>query len=138
MDKDIVGFDLARDITSKLDVFIQVLSNTWKGFDASQPDKNFSWVGGFIGVDYIHSQEWAFSFLQNYADNGDFSDSDSIFRGIEINTTTLSASYYLARNAKLLFEVNIDWLDIDRDTLDRTYGHQVKENTLVFGVDAAF
>ena len=55
-----------------------------------------------------------------------------------MNTTSIGASYYLARNAKLLLEFNIDWLDVDTKTQNKTYGHQSKENSVVLGFDAAF
>ena len=138
VNKSIIGFDLAKAITGKVDVFSQVLANSWENFDSTQPEKDFNWSGGFVGVDYIYSPKWAFSLLQNYVDNGDFENADNIFRGLEMNTTSIGASYYLARNAKLLLEFNIDWLDVDTKTQNKTYGHQSKENSVVLGFDAAF
>ena len=63
-------------------------------------DTKCSWFGAFIGVDYIHSDHWVYSLLYNYADANDFKNTDTVYEGIDINSLTLSTSYYFMRNVK--------------------------------------
>ena len=101
-------------------------------------DTKYSWFGAFIGIDYIHSDHWVYSLLYNYADANDFKNTDTVYEGIDINSLTLSASYYFMRNVKGVIEVNLDLLD----TVDKTgtywTGHLTGENYALIGIDAAF
>lgn len=137
-DKIIYGVDLKTDLTENIDLFAQGLVNQWNGFDRTQPDKNFQWWGGFVGIDYVFSRMWAFSLLHNLVDAGDFKSTDTIYRGLAVNTTSLTASHYVATNAKVLIELTYDWQDLEANNVDKSVGHHVKENSLIVGFDAAF
>jgi hypothetical protein len=130
------GIDLSGKFTPKTYWFAQLLQNEWDGFiDAGT---RYTWFGGFIGVDYIHSDRWAYSLLYNYTDANDLENTDTIYEGIDMNSVTLAASYYFMRNIKGVIEVNLDLLD----TVDQsgTYytGHLTGENYALIGFDAAF
>lgn len=137
-DKIIYGIDLSAELSDNVDIYAQGLVNQWNGFDRTQPDRNFQWWGGFVGIDYIFSRAWAFSFLHNLVDAGDFKSTDTIYRGLAVHTTSLTASHYVATNAKVLIEFTYDWLDLESKNVDRSVGHHIKENSLVVGFDAAF
>jgi len=135
-DKISYGFDLSGKIGDRTYWFTQLLQNEWKEFIAEGTD--YSWYGGFIGVDYIHSDHWAYSLLYNYTNADDFKNTDTIYEGIDMNTVTFTASYYFMRNVKGVIELNVDLLD----TVDQsgTYytGHLTGENYALIGFDAAF
>jgi len=135
-DKKAYGIDLSGKLGYKTYWFAQLLQNDWDEF--IDPNTSYSWFGSFIGVDYIHSDRWAYSLLYNYADANDLKDTDTIYEGIDINSLTLSASYYFMRNVKGVIEVNLDMLD----TVDKTgtywTGHLSSENYALVGFDAAF
>ena len=135
-DKVSYGIDLSGMIGYKTYWFAQFLQNDWNEFiDA---DTKYSWFGSFIGVDYIHSDHWAYSLLYNYANANDLKNTDTVYEGIDINSITLSTSYYFMRNVKGVIEFNFDLLD----TVDKsgTYwtGHLTGENYALVGFDAAF
>ncbi|UCB53727.1 MAG: hypothetical protein JSW45_07050, partial [Thiotrichales bacterium] len=69
-DKLSYGIDLAGSIGGKTHWFAQLLQNEWDGF--IDPATTYRWFGGFIGIDYIHSERWAYSLLYNYTDANDF------------------------------------------------------------------
>ncbi|MCB0421251.1 MAG: hypothetical protein KDD61_09650 [Bdellovibrionales bacterium] len=137
-DVDIYGVDISGPVTSKFDFYFQYLATKWTGIDSTNSANAFDWTGGFLGIDYLWNDKWVFSLLQNYVDAGDFSSSHTVYRGLAVNSTSFTVSHYVARNAKLVFEVMGDWLETDRTTSDRTYGHQEKESSVLLGVDAAF
>ena len=135
-DKISYGVDLSGKIGYKTYWFAQLLQNDWDEF--INANTKYSWFGSFIGVDYIHSDQWAYSLLYNYADANDLKNTDTVYEGIDINSLTLSASYYFMRNVKAVIEVNLDLLD----TVDKTgtywTGHLTSENYALIGFDAAF
>jgi hypothetical protein len=135
-DKRIIGVDLSGDIAGKSYWFAQFLWNRWDGF--LDRDKNYNWWGGFVGVDHIMNDTWTLSALYNFADADDLSNTDTIYEGIDINSLSLTASYYFMRNVKGIAEVNIDFLG--EDSRDGTYytGHLTREDYILFGFDAAF
>ena len=81
---------------------------------------------------------WAFSALYNYADADDLSNTDTIYEGIDINSLSLTASYYFMRNVKGVAEVNVDFLGEDSQKGSYYTGHLTKEHYILFGFDAAF
>lgn len=135
-DKISYGVDLSGKFGSKTYWFAQFLQNDWDEF--INQNTNYSWFGSFVGIDYIHSDHWAYSLLYNYADANDLKNTDTVYEGIDINSVTLSASYYFMRNVKGVIEVNLDLLD----TVDKTgtywTGHLTGENYALVGFDAAF
>jgi len=135
-DKRSYGVDLSGKFGTKTYWFAQFLQNDWDEF--INQNTKYSWFGSFVGVDYIHSDHWAYSFLYNYADANDLKNTDTVYEGIDINSVTLSASYYFMRNVKGVIEVNLDLLD----TVDKTgtywTGHLTGENYALVGFDAAF
>jgi hypothetical protein len=135
-DKISYGVDLSGKAGYKTYWFAQLLQNDWDEF--INTDTKYSWFGSFIGVDYIHSDHWVYSLLYNYADANDLKNTDTVYEGIDINSLTLSASYYFMRNVKGVIEVNLDLLD----TVDKTgtywTGHLTGENYALIGFDAAF
>lgn len=135
-DKVSYGIDLSGKAGHKTYWFAQLLQNEWDGFiDA---DTSYNWFGSFIGVDYIHSDHWAYSVLYNYADANDLKNTDTVYEGIDINSLTLSASYYFMRNVKGVVEFNIDLLDTVDKTDSYWTGHLTGENYALVGFDAAF
>lgn len=135
-DKISYGIDLTGRFGDKTYWFTQLLQNQWDGF--IQADTNYRWFGGFIGVDYIHSDRWAYSLLYNYTDANDFENTDTVYEGIDMNTITFTAAYYFMRNIKGVIEVNLDLLDpVDQTGIYYT-GHLTGENYALLGFDAAF
>ncbi len=135
-DKISYGIDMSGKFSTNTYWFAQVLQNDWDNFINNNTD--YSWFGGFIGVDYIHSERWAYSLLYNYTDANDLKNTDTIYEGIDMNSLTLSTSYYFMRNVKGVIEFNIDLLD----TVDKTgtywTGHLTGEDYALIGFDAAF
>ncbi|MDA3869886.1 MAG: hypothetical protein PF589_08080 [Gammaproteobacteria bacterium] len=135
-DKISYGIDLSGKIGAKTYWFAQLLQNNWDEFIDINTD--YSWFGGFIGVDYIHSDRWSYSLLYNYTDANDFENTDTVYEGLDMNTVTLSAGYYFMRNVKGVIEINVDLLD----TVDKTgtywTGHLTGEDYALVGIDAAF
>jgi len=133
-DKRILGVDAAGAIAGKFHWFAQALWNRWDGFLDSDPAKNYRWFGAFAGVDYIHSERWAFSLLYNYADAKDLDNTGTIYEGININTLTLATSYYFMRNVKGVIEIAGDF---QKETARYT-AHPTKEGYILLGIDTAF
>jgi hypothetical protein len=135
-DKISYGVDLSGKFGANTYWFVQLLQNDWNDFINEGTD--YRWYGGFIGIDYIHSDRWAYSLLYNYTDANDLKDTDTVYEGIDMNTLTFTTSYYFMRNVKGVIEFNIDLLD----TVDKTgtywTGHLTGENYALFGLDAAF
>ncbi len=135
-DKRIVGLDLSGDVEGKTYWYAQLLWNSWDGF--LDQDKNYKWWGGFLGVDHIMNENWVFSALYNYADAKDLNNTDTIYEGIDINSLSLTASYYFMRNVKGIAEVNVDFLDTEAQQGAYYTGHLTREDYILFGIDAAF
>jgi hypothetical protein len=145
-DKTIAGLDLSGKLGGSVYWYAQGLYNQWNDFLVEGED--YSWWGAFAGVDWIHSEQWAFSLLYNYADAGDFDElglNDELsgspvgdpfanyrFDGINLNTVTLTSSYYFATNVRGVIEANGD-LQATND-----YAHREPEHYLLMGLDAAF
>ncbi|HEY8539171.1 MAG TPA: hypothetical protein VIL28_09905, partial [Steroidobacteraceae bacterium] len=136
-DKRIIGIDASGSIGSKTHWYAQALWNSWDEFLDATPGVDYEWFGGFAGIDYIPNDRWAFSLLYNYADDGDFDGTQTIFEGIKINSVAFGASYYFMRNLKAVIEVNVDLLSEDRGG-PPFVGHQTKEHYVLVGFDAAY
>lgn len=135
-DKEIVGIDLSGRIRGNWRWFGQALWNRWDEFiDVGQREE---WYGGFVGLDYTPPGRWAYSALYNYADANDFDGTDTVFEGIDINSITLSASYYFMRNVKGVMEVNVDLLSEESQSGNFYTGHLTREHYVLVGFDAAF
>ena len=132
--KRIVGLDASGTLGAKTHWFAQALWNDWQGFLDSNPARDYQWWGAFAGVDYVHSERWVFSLLYNYADANDFEGTGTLFEGININTLTLTASYYFMRNVKGVIELTGDF---QQETASFT-AHPTKEGYFLVGIDAAF
>jgi len=135
-DKVSYGIDLSGKVGGKTYWFAQLLQNQWDEF--LEEGTNYKWFGGFIGIDYIHSDRWAYSLLYNYTDANDFENTDTIYEGIDMNSVTLTASYYFMRNIKGVIELNYDLLDPVEMTGTYFTGHLTGENYALVGFDAAF
>ncbi len=135
-DKRIVGLDVSGDMQGKAYWYAQLLWNSWDGF--LDQDQEYNWWGGFVGADYIPNETWAYSLLYNFADANDLSDTDTIYEGIDINSLSVTASYYFMRNVKAVAEVNIDFLDENSRQGAYYTGHLTNEHYILFGFDAAF
>ncbi len=135
-DKISYGIDLSGMFGSKTYWFAQLLQNEWNDFRQEGTDDK--WFGGFVGIDYIHSDRWAYSLLYNYTDANDFENTDTIYEGIDMNSLTFTASYYFMRNIKGVIEVNLDLLDEVAQTGTYYTGHLTGENYALLGFDAAF
>ncbi len=135
-DKRIFGVDVAGDVRGNIHWYVQALWNRWSDFLDADPTRDYSWLGGFAGVDYIPNERWAFSLLHNYAEADDFAGTGTIYEGIKMNTLTFTSSYYFMRNVKGILEVNADFLS--KDSSPPYVGHQTKENYILIGFDAAY
>jgi len=135
--KRIGGIDASGNYNDELLWFAQFLWNAWDDFIVS--GQNYSWYGGFAGIDYILDDHWAFSTLYNYADSRDFEGTGTVYEGIDVNSLTFTASYYFMRNVKLVAEVNADFLGQEPLTATSFEGqHLTKEHYALIGLDAAF
>ncbi|OJW84210.1 hypothetical protein [Thiobacillus sp. 65-1402] len=137
-DKRALGLDLSGDFGGNTYWYVQYLWNAWDGFLDADPSRDYRWQGGFAGIDYIPSERWAFSLLYNHADAGDLANTDTIYEGIDMNSLSLTASYYFMRNIKGVAEINFDFLGEKAKTGTYWTGHLTKENYILFGFDAAF
>lgn len=131
-EKRIAGIDLSGKLGNSVYWFIQGLANEWD--DVIERDKTYRWNGMFLGVDYIHSPLWAYSVLYNLTDSGDLDGADTVYNGIDMNSLTLTGSYYFMSNVKLVLEGNIDMLDTDKET----NGHNGTDSYVLLGFDAGF
>lgn len=137
-DKRIVGLDASGQFGGKTFWYAQYLWNTWDGFLDVDPTRKYRWEGGFAGVDWIPNSRWAFSALYNYDSAGDFANTNTVYEGIDMNSLSLTASYYFMRNVKGVVEVNVDFLDKTKPTGPYYTGHLSRENYILFGFDTAF
>ena len=135
-DKISYGIDLSGKFGAKTYWFAQLLQNQWDDF--INVDTKYRWFGSFIGVDYIHSDRWAYSLLYNYTDANDLKNTDTVYEGIDMNTITVTAAYYFMRNVKGVMEVNLDLLDPVEKTGTYWTGHLTGENYVLLGFDAAY
>lgn len=99
--------------------------------------RGYQWFGGFAGLDYIRNERWTYSLLYNHADAGDFDDTDTLFKGINMRSVSVGAAYYFMRNVKAVVELNADLLKKDPPG-PPWVGHQSREHSLLVGFDAAF
>jgi hypothetical protein len=134
-DKRVFGLDISGD-NGQWYWFGQALWNKWDKFLDQDPNKNYSWFGGFAGVDYVYNDRWTFSLLYNYANNDGFKNTGTVFEGIKMNALTATASYYFMRNVKGVMEATVDFQKKDNDP--DFVGHETKEGYILFGIDAAF
>lgn len=137
-DKEVWGLDASGAFGQKLHWYAQLLHNRWDRFIDGGPERDYEWSGGFAGIDYIPNERWAWSLLYNYADAEDLDNTDTIYEGIDINSLTLTSSYYFMRNVKGIAELNVDLLDKDNQTGQYWTGHLSQEHYILFGFDAAF
>ena len=137
-DKTVWGLDASGGLGPDIHWYAQFLHNRWDRFIDGGPDRDYDWYGGFAGVDYIPNDRWAYSVLYNYADANDLADTDTIYEGIDINSLTLTASYYFMRNVKGIAELNVDLQDKEDKTGQYWTGHLSREHYFLFGFDAAF
>jgi hypothetical protein len=135
-DKRVLGLDISGDVQGRTYWYMQLLWNEWDGF--LDKNQNYKWWGGFLGIDYIANDFWAFSGLYNYANANDLDNTDTIYEGIDINSLSLTASYYFMRNVKGVAEVNFDFIEENPKQGSYYTGHLTKENYILLGFDAAF
>lgn len=135
-DKWIAGVDVSGDVNGKTYWYAQYLWNSWQDF--LDDGKDYNWWGGFVGVDHILNERWVLSALYNLADADDLDNTDTIYEGIDINSLSLTASYYFMRNVKAVAEANIDFLGEDDQSGTYYTGHLDKEYYILLGFDAAF
>lgn len=136
-DKWIAGLDLSGNLAPNVHWFAQGLWNSWDNFLDAAPTEDYQWFGGFAGLDYIRNERWTYSLLYNHADAGDFDDTDTLFKGINMRSVSVGAAYYFMRNVKAVVELNADLLKKDPPG-PPWVGHQSREHSLLVGFDAAF
>lgn len=137
-DKKVWGLDASGRFGEHIHWYAQFLYNRWDRFLDSAPDRDYDWTGGFLGVDYIPNERWAYSLLYNYADANDLDNTDTIYEGIDINSLTFTSSYYFMRNVKGVAELNVDLQEEQQKTGNYWTGHLSQEHYFLFGFDAAF
>ena len=133
--KRVLGLDLSGNRDERMFWFAQFLWNQWDDFLTSGEEA--AWFAAFTGIDYVWNDYWTFSALYNFGDAGDLANSGTVYEGIDLNSFTVTASYYFMRNIKGIVEINIDLLDKD-STANDGFGHDTQEDYLLFGFDAAF
>ncbi len=111
-----------------------LLWNRWDDF--LKEDDTHAWLSSMVGFDFAASDHFALSLRYNYANAGTLAGSDTIFEGIDLNTITLTASFFPLRNIRFLVEVNMDFLPADQDA--DFVGHENKEDYLLLGVDLSY
>lgn len=129
----VTGGDVSGDIDERIFWYAAALWNQWLDFDGS---RTYTWWGGYAGMDYLAGEHYAVSLLYNYIDAGDFAGADNIYAGLAADSITTTLSYYLRRNVRLLFEINMDFLPLDADA--DFVGHENKEDYVLMGFDLAF
>jgi len=135
-DKIVVGLDASGRFAGRASWYVQALWNSWDGF--LEADRDYEWYGGFAGIDYVASDRWTFSALYNFADANDLDNTDTIYEGIDINSLSLTASFFFMRNVKAVIEVNVDFLGEERKKGQFFTGHLSEEHYLLLGFDTAF
>jgi len=133
----VAGLDVSGDVGGKFYWYAQGLWNKWSDFLDANPTRDYTWFGGFAGIDYVATEHWTYSLLYNYSEADDFKGTGTVYEGIKMNTLTLGASRYFMRNVKGVVEVNFDFLSKDPPG-PPFVGHQSKENYILIGIDAAF
>jgi len=134
-DKQILGVDFSGNHNDQVFWFVQLLQNRWDDFLVL--GQTAEWNGGFAGIDYIHDDRWAYSLLYSYADANDLANSGTVYEGIDLNTFTVTTSYYFMRNIKGVIEINVDLQDKDNNPNDGI-GHNTGEGYFLVGFDTAF
>ncbi len=135
VNKSVRGIDLSGQVRGDIHWFAQGIWTRWYNFLDSDPSRDFSWFGGFAGIDYIHSSRWSYSLLYNYANAKDLNGTGTIYEGINMKTVTFTTSYYFARNTKGIIELNGDLQKADPNNFA---GHATKEGYVLIGLDTAF
>lgn len=136
-EKRVYGFDASGYAGgAKWFWYVQWLENRWDEF--LLPGQPVDWSAGFAGADYKANEKWVFSALYNHGDAGDFASSDTVYEGIDMQTFTLTASYYFARNVKGVIELNVDLLDEEPQRGLYYTGHLDAEDYILIGFDAAY
>lgn len=133
--KTIWGLDLAGSVGARTHWYAQGLWNQWDELFDANPARNYKWFAGFAGVDFVYSPHWTYSLLYNYADAKDLNATGSVYQGINMNTLSLTASYYFMRNVKGVIEINGDF---QPETPGNFAAHPTKEGYVLVGFDAAF
>lgn len=128
------GFDIQGFPSHKLNWTLQVLWNRWNGF--LNENTNHQWFGGFININYRATEEVSYSLLYNYTNAYDFSNSGTIYEGLNTNVITTTVSYYFRSNVRGIIEVSMDFLPADND--DNFIGHETKEDALILGIDISY
>ena len=135
VEKQITGLDFSGTVAGNIHWYTQGLWTRWSGFLDSDPTRDYNWVAGFFGIDYIYSPRWSYSLLYNYGDARDLNNSGTIYEGINMKTLTFTTSYYFARNVKGIVELNADFLKADANNF---VGHPTNEGYLLMSFDTAF
>ena len=138
VDKEVWGLDASGSINQGLYWKAQFLFNRWDNFIDNRPNQSYEWSGGFAGVDYVTDGPWVYSLLYNYADANDLANTNTIYEGIDINSMTLTSSYYFMRNIKGIAELNVDLQGEEDKTGTYWTGHLSNEHYFVLAFDAAF
>jgi len=125
------GFDIQAFPSGKVNWMAQFMWNKWNEF--LEPQKNISWFGGFVAINYAATDTLAYSLLYNYTDAGDFRNTGSIYEGLASNTITTSISYYFRSNVRGIVEITMDFLPQENDA--DFVGHESKEDNLSIGID---
>lgn len=129
------GLDFSGNSMHRAYWYGQVLVSQWDNF--INANHAYRWVGGFFGVDYISRDAFVLSLLYSVNKVGSFTNSNTIYRGLNLHSLTTTASYFLMHNLRLIVELNMDFLPLDE--LENSYvGHQAKEDYFLFGVDLSY
>ena len=125
------GFDIQAFPTPRVTWIFQAMWNKWSEY--LEKGKNIQWYGGFLGVDFRASDSFTYSLLYNYTNEGDFSNTGTIFEGLSANVVTTTMSYYFRSNVRGILEITMDFLPQEND--DDFVGHESKEDAIIIGID---
>ena len=128
------GFDIQAFPSPRVSWMMQLMWNKWNEY--LKKGKNIQWYGGFLGVDYRASDNFAYSLLYNFTSAGDFKDTGTIYEGLAANAITTTLSYYFRSNVRGILEITMDFLPQENDA--DFVGHESKEDAIILGIDVNY
>ncbi len=132
----VFGVDFNGMIGSHASWYAQAVWNEWDAL--INLDKDHKWLGGYAGIDYIHSPAWTYSLLYHYSDARAVARSDSPDDEYSMKTLTFTASHNFMLNIKGVIEYNLDLQDARLNTERDLNSELTNKDYILFGLDAAF
>ncbi len=109
------------------DAFLQIIWGQDDNPFYQASAQTMQYYGGFLGLNYTERFPQVYSILLNVVETPE---NDPAYQALRVRTLSLTASYYLYRNARVFLELQGDLLPTDAV-------HRETENLLTLGVDIA-